>query len=134
IDGSPPDTVVRKAGYAAATLTSGPIAWITLAVVVALVVLVWPGGRRRPAWYRQTVAQWPIITTLLVGLLVAAVPGSVVNDYGTRIATVLLAMALPMLGQVVLRTAGTNHHPVPADHEEGTTGAPPRPGPATSSH
>ncbi|MCV2395988.1 hypothetical protein OEB99_16870 [Actinotalea sp. M2MS4P-6] len=107
LDGTAWSTIERKAGYAAATLTTGPVAWLTLAVLVLGVLLVWPRGRFawHPQWYRRVVADWPVMTPLLVGLLIAAVAGSLVNDYGTRIATVLLASAVPLLGLAVVRSS-----------------------------
>jgi len=117
IDGTAWETISRKAGYAAATLTTGPVAWITVAVVVGAVVIVW-SSRLRPAWLTRLEGRWPVVRPLIIGLLIAAIGGSLVNDYGTRIATVLLALAVPMLGRMALRAgrladAGTAEVVVP---------------------
>lgn len=104
IDGTAWETVSRKAGYAGATLTTGPVAWLTVAVVAGVVVIVW-STRLRPAWLARLEERWPVVRLLIIGLLIAAIGGSLVNDYGTRIATVLLALALPMLGRMALRAA-----------------------------
>ena len=113
IDGTAWETISRKAGYAAATLTTGPAAWITLAVVVGAIVMVW-STRLRPAWLTRLEGRWPVVRPLIIGLLIAAVGGSLVNDYGTRIATVLLALAVPMLGRMALRAARFAEDPEPA--------------------
>ncbi len=103
LDGTAGETVLRKAGYAASSLSSGPTAWLTLALLVLVIGLVWPGSRWRPRWYVRVEESWPMVRPLLVGLLVAAVGGSLANDYGTRIATVLLAAAVPLVGLLALR-------------------------------
>ncbi len=104
LDGTAWETVARKAGYAASTVTSGPTAWLTLALVVAVVLLVWPRSRVRAQWFTRVEGEWPMLRALVVGLLIAAIGGSLVNDYGTRIATVLLAVAVPLVGLLVVRS------------------------------
>lgn len=130
IDGTAWETVSRKAGYAAATLTTGPVAWITVAVVVGAVVMVW-SARARPRWLTRLEDRWPVVRPLIVGLLIAAIGGSLVNDYGTRIATVLLALAVPMLGRMALRAArsadGTERAPQVAGPDAGQPAPTPDP-------
>ncbi|MDO8105977.1 hypothetical protein Q6348_02070 [Isoptericola sp. b441] len=108
LDGTAWETISRKAGYAAATVTSGPIAWITIAVLVGAVLVIWTG--RRPAWLARLETRWPVTRGLLIGLLIAGVAGSLVNDYGTRIATVLLAAAVPLVGLLALRSTPDRGH------------------------
>ncbi len=105
IDGTAWATVARKAGYAASTVTSGPVAWLTIAVLVGFALLLWRRGPLRARWFDQLDDAWPLVRPVAVGLLIAAVGGSLANDYGTRIATGLLAVAVPMLGQLLLRSA-----------------------------
>ena len=104
IDGTAWETVARKAGYAAATVTSGPTAWLTLALVVVVLLLLWRGSPVRAAWFSRLEDEWPLARPLFLGILVAAIGGSLVNDYGTRIATVLLAAAVPLVGLLVARS------------------------------
>jgi len=103
LDGTAWQTVARKAGYAARTVVAGPSAWLTLAVLVVTVLLLWPPRRRVAAWFARMEERWPLVRAVLVGLLVAAVGGAVVNDYGVRIATVMLFAAVPLVGLLVLR-------------------------------
>jgi hypothetical protein len=105
LDGTAWQTISRKGDYALRSLTTGPVAWLTVALVVLGVVLVWSRSPLRARWFTRAQQRWPVLRMLMVGLLIAAAAGSVANDYGTRIATVLFAAAVPMLGQVVLRSA-----------------------------
>ncbi|WP_444663444.1 hypothetical protein ACT17Q_15090 [Cellulomonas sp. CW35] len=103
VDGSAWETVARKLGYAAATVTSGWLTVLTLLVVVLAVVVLWPRSRVRvPAWDLLE-RRWPPVRPVVVGLLVAGVAGGLVNDYGVRIVTVMLVAAVPLLGTLGLR-------------------------------
>ncbi|WP_246783939.1 hypothetical protein [Cellulomonas persica] len=114
VDGSASETISRKLGYAADTVTSGWIAVLTLAVVVLTVVVLWPRSRVRvPAWDLLE-RRWPPARPVVVGLLVAAVAGGLVNDYGVRIATVILVAAVPLLGTLGLRAVADDY---PAQHD-----------------
>jgi len=109
VDGSAWETVARKLGYATATVTSGWVAVLTLALVVAAVVVLWPRSRVRvPAWDLLE-RRWPPARPVVVGLLVAGVAGGLVNDYGVRIATVMLVAAVPLLGTLGLRAAAPGY-------------------------
>lgn len=109
VDGSAAETISRKLGYAAATVTSGWVAVLTMAVLVLVVAVLWPRSRVRvPAW-EQLERRWPPVRPVLVGLLVAAVAGGLVNDYGVRIATVILVGAVPLLGCLGLRAAADGY-------------------------
>jgi len=113
LDGTAWETVSRKAGYAAGTLTSGPVAWLTLAVLVATGVVVWRAGRGHVGRLTAVEREWPLVRPLLVALLVAAVGGALLNDYGLRIVTVMLFAAVPLAGLVLLRLA-PGPEPLPA--------------------
>lgn len=103
VDGSAWETVARKLGYAAATVTSGWVAALTLAVLVLVALVLWPRSRVRvPAW-DVLERRWPPARPFLVGMLVAGVGGGLVNDYGVRIATVMLLAAVPLVGTLGLR-------------------------------
>jgi len=114
VDGSAWETVARKLGYAADTVTSGWVAVLTLAIVVGVVVVLWPRSRVRvPAW-ELLERRWPPARPVVVGLLIAAVAGGLVNDYGVRIATVILVAAVPLLGTLGLRAVVDDY---PAEHD-----------------
>lgn len=104
LDNTALETVTRKAGYAAVTVTSGPTAWLTLAVVLAAALLLWRGSRLRADWFADVERQWPLVRAVLLGLLIAAVGGALVNDYGVRIATVMLFAAVPLVGMLAVRS------------------------------
>lgn len=104
IDQTAWETVTRKAGYAAVTITSGPTAWLTLAVVVAAALLLWRGSRVRAVWFTRVEEQWPLVRPTLFALLVAAVGGAIVNDYGVRIATMMLFSAVPLVAMLAVRS------------------------------
>ncbi|ACZ32244.1 hypothetical protein Xcel_3244 [Xylanimonas cellulosilytica DSM 15894] len=101
IDGSALETVWRKAGFALRTVTRGPEAWITLAVLVAFVLVLL--GVLRARWLDRARTDWPVLVPLLVALLVAAVGGAFVNDYGVRIVTIMMFTAVPLVGLLVTR-------------------------------
>ncbi|WP_146843066.1 hypothetical protein [Cellulomonas composti] len=118
VDGTAWETVWRKLGYATESLGGGWIAWVTLVVLVLVIVVLWPGSRLQPdAWVRLEAA-WPLARTVLVALLVAGIAGGLVNDYGVRVATLMLVAAVPLFGMLGLR-ARTAHYPAstpaPAD-------------------
>ncbi|MBD7951257.1 alkaline phosphatase family protein [Oerskovia rustica] len=118
IDGTAWETIARKAGYALRTVTSGVPAWLTLVIVIATALMLWRTLRWNPRWFARTEEQWPILRPLLLALLLAALGGAVVNDYGVRIATVMLFTAVPLVGLLALRSA-----PVLPGDESARTGA-----------
>ena len=102
IDGSALDTVWRKAGFALRTLSRGPEAWITLAVVLAVAVVLL--GWVRARWLDRARADWPPIMPLLVSMMIGAVAGGFVNDYGVRIITIMMFTVVPLIGLIITRT------------------------------
>jgi hypothetical protein len=136
LDGTGLETVVRKAGYALRSLSGGFPAWLSLAVLVAVVLALWGGRRLRAAWLLRAEEAWPLLRHVLVALLVAGVGGALVNDYGIRVVTIMLFAAVPLVGLVVLRTdeaaadrADDDGAPVADDlpaveHARGTPGDP----------
>lgn len=105
IDGTAWETVTRKLGYAAESLSSGWMSVLTLVLLAACLVLLWPRSRWRVAAWDRLLAAWPVARPLVAALLLAAVAGGLVNDYGVRIATSMIAAALPLLGLLLLRTS-----------------------------
>jgi hypothetical protein len=118
IDGTAVELVLRKGGYALNSLLGGPIAWITVAIVVWLILALRGVSWVRGAWLRRTTEAWPLLRPVLISLLVAAVAGGIVNDYGIRIAVQMLFAAVPLVVLVVLRapdhpgTGGSANAPV----------------------
>lgn len=104
MDGTAGETVARKAGYAAATVTSGPTAWLTLVLLLATGLMLWRRARVSAAWFERVEQQWPQVRPLLLALMVAAVGGAVVNDYGVRIVTMMMFGAVPLLGMLAVRS------------------------------
>ncbi|WP_418275657.1 hypothetical protein ACNHYB_12430 [Isoptericola jiangsuensis] len=108
IDGTAFETVWRKAGYALRSLDAGPPAWLSLAVLVGVVLVLWGGRRFRARWLEQAEDAWPLLRAVLVAMLVAGVGGALVNDYGIRVVTIMLFPAVPMIGLLVLRAGLTD--------------------------
>lgn len=109
LDGTAMQTVLRKGGYAARSLWTDPLSWLTLAILVALGLLLWRGRtfwpRFQAGWLTRTERAWPVLRPLLTSLIVAAVGGALINDYGMRIATFELFAALPLIGLAVIGAA-----------------------------
>ncbi|MBA8810983.1 hypothetical protein [Promicromonospora sukumoe] len=108
IDGEAVSTVLRKALYAVGSITGGPAVWATVAilVVVGLALLGPTSWRARltPAWFTRADKEWEFLRPALVAMWVMAVLGSLVNDFGLRIAMIALIPAVPLLTMVALRT------------------------------
>ena len=101
-DGTAWETVARKAGYALGSLTSGPMVWLATALLVALVFVLW---RRRAAWPARVEAGFPLLRPALWALVLAAVGGALVNDYGLRIVTLMAFTLVPLLVLLVERSS-----------------------------
>ena len=103
IDGQAWETLWRKAGFALRSVLGGVPVWITI------VVLVWAGfvlfGRRRftPVWFARTEEAWPLFRPAMLAIWVMCVSGSLVNDFGVRIAMIALVAAVPLVTSAALR-------------------------------
>ncbi|WP_051275158.1 hypothetical protein [Cellulomonas sp. URHD0024] len=118
-DGTAWETISRKLGYAVGTVNDGWVTWVTLGVLVFGAVLLWKGSPLRwPAWERVE-QQWTLARPVLLALMLAAVGGSMVNDYGIKVATGILAALLPLLGMLLARSAPVPDEPddYPADEQ-----------------
>lgn len=108
IDGEAVSTVLRKALYALGSITGGPAVWVTVLVLVAVgLALFGPTTWRErlsPAWFGRAQERWEFLRPALVAMWVMAVLGSLVNDFGLRIAMIALIPAVPLLTLVALRT------------------------------
>jgi hypothetical protein len=102
IDGSAWEIIARKGGYAARTLTRGPEAWITMILLLALIAML--VGWLRSRWYQRAKEEWPTLTPLLVSMVVGAVAGGFMNDYGLRIVTIMFFAATPLVALIALRS------------------------------
>ncbi|WP_313661611.1 hypothetical protein [Cellulosimicrobium cellulans] len=106
VDGSAWETLLRKAGYAARSVLGGVPVWLTILVLVAAaLVLFWP-RRFTPAWFARTEAAWPLVRPTVLALWIVCVAGSLVNDFGVRIALVALIPAVPLLTVAALHAVG----------------------------
>jgi hypothetical protein len=110
-DGTAWDTISRKLGYAVGTVNADWVTWVTIAVLGVGAAALF-GVVRWSAWERVE-ARWPLARPALLALLLAAVGGSLVNDYGIRIATGVLAALLPLVGMLLTRSS-----PLPGDPED----------------
>ncbi|GGM10218.1 hypothetical protein GCM10010102_02590 [Promicromonospora citrea] len=108
IDGEAVETVVRKALYAVGSVTGGPAVWATVLVLVVVgLALFGPAGWRErltPAWFTAAQERWELFRPALVAMWAMAVLGSLVNDFGLRIAVIALIPAVPLVTLVALRT------------------------------
>jgi hypothetical protein len=111
IDGEAVSTVLRKALYALNSITGGPAVWVTVLVLVVVgLALFGPAAwreRLRPAWFGRAQERWEFLRPALVAMWVMAVLGSLVNDFGLRIAMIALIPAVPLLTMVALRATPT---------------------------
>ncbi|WP_253872379.1 hypothetical protein [Promicromonospora umidemergens] len=111
IDGEAVSTVLRKALYALNSITGGPAVWVTVLVLVVVgLALFGPAtwrARLSPAWFDRAQERWEFLRPALVAMWVMAVLGSLVNDFGLRIAMIALIPAVPLLTMVALRATPT---------------------------
>lgn len=108
VDGEAVSTVLRKAAYALGSITGGPAVWVTVLVLVVVgVALFGPAAWRErwsPAWFVRAQERWEFFRPALVAMWAMAVLGSLVNDFGLRIAMIALIPAVPLVTMVALRT------------------------------
>lgn len=112
VDGSAWETLARKAGYALRSVLGGVPVWITVLVLVAAALVLFAPHRFTPTWFARTEEAWPLVRPTLLGLWIVCVAGSLVNDFGVRIALVALVLAVPLLTVAALDAA------VPRDRGE----------------
>jgi hypothetical protein len=106
VDGSAWETLLRKAGYALRSVLGGVPVWITILVLVAAALLLFAPRRFTPRWFARTEAAWPLLRPTVLALWIVCVAGSVVNDFGVRIALIALIPAVPLLTLAALHAAG----------------------------
>ncbi|WP_435738189.1 hypothetical protein V5D56_06225 [Cellulosimicrobium sp. PMB13] len=127
VDGSAWETLLRKAGYALRSVLGGVPVWITILVLVAAALLLFAPRRFTPRWFARTEAAWPLLRPAVLALWIVCVAGSVVNDFGVRIALIALIPAVPLLTLAALHAAGDpapDEPDVPGDARAGQgTGA-----------
>ncbi|MFF2620417.1 hypothetical protein [Oerskovia jenensis] len=120
LDGSAWETLARKAGYALRSVLGGVPVWLTLLVLVAAALLLFGSRRFTPRWFARTEAAWPLLRPALLALWIVCVAGSVVNDFGVRIAMIALIPAVPLLTLAVLHAST---RPAPGPGGDATGGA-----------
>ncbi len=108
IDGEAWATLARKAGYALRSVLGGVPVWITVLILVAVAVALFaPASVRKrvtPHWFLRTEQEWPLLRPAVLAVWTLAALGSVVNDFGVRIAMIALIPAVPLILLTVLRT------------------------------
>jgi hypothetical protein len=97
VDGSAWDTLLRKAGYALRSVLGGVPVWLTVLLLVAAALLLFAPRRFTPRWFARTEAAWPLLRPTVLALWIVCVAGSLVNDFGVRIAMIALIPAVPLL-------------------------------------
>lgn len=107
LDGDAVEIVSRKAGYARDSVSGGAPVWITMVVLAVSIAAVLRPDRWAPGALRAALAQWPTLRPTLAAILLTVVLGSLVNDYGLRIATISLTMGMPLVALTCI------HAPVP---------------------
>lgn len=108
LDGDAGATVVRKATFALATVTSGLLPIVTIAIFGTLVLWVGRPERFAPRDVRAAFGAWPTLLPTCGALLVVLGLGALANDYGVRVITIGLTAALPLLAAATL--AAVDHH------------------------
>ncbi|WP_344248452.1 hypothetical protein [Isoptericola hypogeus] len=102
VEGEAWETLARKAGYALRSVLGGAPVWLTLLVLATCALLLFAPGRFTPRWFTRTEAAWPLLRPTVLALWIVCVAGSVVNDFGARIAVIALVPAVPLLTVAVL--------------------------------
>ena len=103
VDGDAWDMLWRKAGYAARSVLGGVPVWITILVLVWFALVLFAPRRFTPAWFARTEAGWPLFRPAILAIWVMCVSGSLVNDFGVRIAMIALVAAVPLVVLTALR-------------------------------
>ncbi len=106
VDGSAWETLLRKAAYALRSVLGGVPVWLTIVVLVAVALVVFWPRRFTPRWFARTEEAWPLVRPTLLALWIVSVAGSLVNDFGVRIAMIALIPAVPLLTVAALHAAG----------------------------
>ncbi|WP_139316009.1 hypothetical protein [Cellulosimicrobium sp. CUA-896] len=79
--------------------------WLTVLVLVAAALLLFAPHRFTPRWFARTETEWPLLRPTVLALWIVCVAGSVVNDFGVRIAMIALIPAVPLLTVAALHAA-----------------------------
>ncbi|MFF2268311.1 hypothetical protein ACFVTZ_08590 [Cellulosimicrobium cellulans] len=134
VDGSAWETLFRKAGYAARSVLGGVPVWLTILVLVAAALLLFWPRRFTPGWFARTEAAWPLLRPTVLALWIVCVAGSLVNDFGVRIALIALIPAVPLLTVAALHAIGdgTGTDEEPGAREGAPSAAPDAEGTAPS--
>jgi hypothetical protein len=103
VDGDAWEMLWRKAGYAARSVLGGVPVWITLVVLVWFALVLFAPRRFTPAWFARSEAGWPLFRPAILAIWVMCVSGSLVNDFGVRIAMIALVAAVPLVVLTALR-------------------------------
>ncbi|MET4224789.1 hypothetical protein [Oerskovia enterophila] len=122
VDGDAWEMLWRKAGYAARSVLGGVPVWITLVVLVWCALVLFAPRRFTPAWFARSEAGWPLFRPAILAIWVMCVSGSLVNDFGVRIAMIALVAAVPLVVLTALRATPGSAGEVPDVDGETATG------------
>lgn len=110
VDGEAWGILARKGSYALRSVLGGVPVWLTLVVLVAAAVPLLAPARVRarwtPGWFTRAEERWPLLRPAVLAIWAMAVLGSLVNDFGVRIALIALVPAIPMITLVALQARG----------------------------
>jgi hypothetical protein len=110
VDGEAWGILARKASYALRSVLGGVPVWLTILVLLAAAVPLLAPARVRarwtPGWFTRAEERWPLLRPAVLAIWAMAVLGSLVNDFGVRIALIALVPAVPMLTLVALQARG----------------------------
>jgi hypothetical protein len=110
VDGEAWGILARKASYALRSVLGGVPVWLTIVVLVAAAVPLLAPARVRarwtPGWFARAEERWPLLRPAVLAIWATAALGSLVNDFGVRIALIALVPAIPMITLVALQARG----------------------------
>ncbi|MFP3715108.1 hypothetical protein [Puerhibacterium sp. TATVAM-FAB25] len=110
VDGEAWGILARKASYALRSVLGGVPVWLTIVVLVAAAVPLLAPARVRarwtPGWFTRAEERWPLLRPAVLAIWAMAVLGSLVNDFGVRIALIALVPAIPMITLAALQARG----------------------------
>jgi hypothetical protein len=103
--------LARKAAFAARSLLGGLPVWLTVVVLLAAAMPLLGTAAMRarwtPRWLTRANTAWPLFRPTLLAIWVISVLGSVVNDFGARIAMIALIPAIPLVLLTALNATRT---------------------------
>lgn len=111
IDGTFLPMIARKLGAMLNTLLSPNLMPIVLAGLAFLIFAIMRPGKISAGVVPRAFARWPMLRAGLVGALVSGVVGMLVNDSGTAVLSMVVALAVPLVLHAGVRVPGEEEEP-----------------------